>query len=150
MGRSTSCHVLVELEDAGLAFRRMGGFVGVRRQFNRWYPLPVPEAVEDREGGEDLRREEAGGDGAGGAELPSLPAPGESVRLRRGELRGLILDYLRARPSQALTPTVVCRALDRSAGATANALTALTGSGLVMLVNAKPRMYQAVVQSSER
>jgi hypothetical protein len=142
MKRSTSCHVLVELEDAGLVYRRPGGFIGVRRQYNRWYPVSDPEATDRTSGAPDPASR--GGEAEAEAVEVVVPSRDDSAArpLRRGELHGLVLDHLRAHPEEALSPTQVCRALNRSAGATANALTALCNGGLVVLVDVKPKTYQ--------
>lgn len=140
MKRSTSCHVLVELEDAGLVYRRPGGLIGVRRQYNRWFPVSDPEATDRTSGAPDPASR--GGE-AEAAEVV-VPSRDDSAArpLRRGELHGLVLDHVRAHPEEALSPTRVCRALIRSAGVTANALTALCNGGLVVLVDVKPKTYQ--------
>jgi DNA-binding transcriptional ArsR family regulator len=148
MGGSTSNHVLVELEDAGLAHRRLGGFIGVRRQPNRWYPTAL--ATPPAEGAQGELRDDTqvhnGQEGKG--QSPPDAAPERGQPLRRGELRALILAHLREHPADALLPTAVAHALNRSAGATANALATLSTANAVVQVTVRPKTYQAVTDSA--
>jgi hypothetical protein len=145
MGGSTSNHVLVELEEAGWAYRRLGGFIGVRRQPNHWYPTALATTVA--EGNSREQRDDAQTQNAQQNEWPSSPdaVPERAQPLRRGELRVLILAQLRAHPAETFSPTAIARALGRSAGATANALASLCATNAAVQVSAKPKTYQAVI-----
>jgi hypothetical protein len=148
MGGSTSNHVLVELEDAGLAHRELGGFIGVRRQPNRWYPTAL--ATSPAEGSQGQLRDVAqvrNGQGSEGQPPPDV-APDQGQPLRRGELRALVLAHLREHPAKAFSPTAVAHALNRSAGATANALATLCATNAAVQVTVRPKTYQAVMDSA--
>lgn len=148
MGGSTANHVLVELEDAGLAHRELGGFIGVRRQPNRWYPTAL--ATPHAEGARGELRDDAQVHIVQGSEGQSPPdvAAKRGQPLRRGELRALILAYLREHPAEALSPTAVAHALNRSGGATANALATLCATNAAVQVTVRPKTYQAVMDSA--
>jgi hypothetical protein len=60
----------------------------------------------------------------------------------------LILAYVREHPGKAFSPTGVAHALDRSAGATANALATLCAMNAVVQVTVRPKTYQAVTDSA--
>ena len=69
--------------------------------------------------------------------------PGDRSRLGRGQLRGLVLAYLRDHPGEH-TPTAVARALEgRSAGAVGNALAKLADAGEAVQTSPAPRRYRA-------
>jgi hypothetical protein len=74
------------------------------------------------------------------------PPKANTGRLPRGELRALALAHLQAHPDQAFSPARLARALARSCGAVANALTTLTAHGQTQLVCDKPRRYRAAQQ----
>ena len=65
-----------------------------------------------------------------------------SGKLRMGQLRAMVADYLATHPG-AHTPGVIAKALDRSAGAVANALTSLTGRGEAEMTSMRPQRYTA-------
>lgn len=64
-------------------------------------------------------------------------------RLRPGELRARVLEFVRARPREELSPTGVARALNASAGAVSNALERLVQSGDVVRKADSPRRFSA-------
>jgi DNA-binding GntR family transcriptional regulator len=64
-------------------------------------------------------------------------------RLRPGELRARVLEFLRARPGEEFSPTAVARALDASAGAVNNALERLVETGEAVLKADSPQRFSA-------
>ena len=85
---------------------------------------------------------------AGTAPGPA-PAPAGSGRLRNGELRRQVAAFLAGRPGEEFTPGAVARALsDRSAGAVANALTALGAAGHAEQTTTKPVRYRATATTA--
>lgn len=117
LGRSTVTKALALLDAEGLVARQPGGRDGPRRLPDRWTAATAADA-------------------------PADDAQGQ--RLGKGQLAGMVLDYLRANPGEH-TPTSVAKALGgKSAGAVANALDKFTGTGEVVESCPKPRRYQAV------
>ncbi|HEX9767299.1 MAG TPA: MarR family transcriptional regulator [Nitriliruptorales bacterium] len=117
MGRSTITKALSDLEREGRVTREPGGREGGRRLPDRWTV--------------------AAGDGKKGR------ATSPSGRLRPGQLRDAVLDFVCARPEEELSPTQVAKALDRSAGAVGNALTRLAEAGSVHQTSERPRRFTA-------
>lgn len=68
-------------------------------------------------------------------------------RLGRGALRKMVADYLQAHPGTEFGPVAIGKALDRSSGAVANALTKLVGDGTVEQTRESPARYAAVVDT---
>ncbi len=64
-------------------------------------------------------------------------------RLRPGELRARVLDFVRGRPREEFSPTAVARALGASAGAVSNALERLVEIGDVVRKADSPRRFSA-------
>jgi hypothetical protein len=62
--------------------------------------------------------------------------------LKPGELKGLILTYLKENPGEPVGPGAVAKALQRSSGAVGNGLARLTRAKKVRQVNDRPRRYQ--------
>lgn len=126
IGQSTAAKALAALEADGAARRVPGGRSEAgRRQPDRWDP---PAHVVPAEAPPH-------------AELATETT--ESVsRLRRGELTGLVLEFLAARPGEALGPAAVAKHLGRSAGAVSNALGRMAEAGTVRLVADSPRRYR--------
>jgi nitric oxide reductase NorQ protein len=71
---------------------------------------------------------------------PGAPAPRVTPagRLGQGELRRQVAAHLAASPAAAHTPVTIARALNRSAGATGNALATLAARGEAERVPGKP------------
>ena len=76
---------------------------------------------------------------------PGAPAPRltPAGRLGQGELRRQVAAHLAASPAAAHTPVAVARALNRSAGATGNALATLAARGEAERIPGKPARYRA-------
>ncbi|MBV9660763.1 MAG: hypothetical protein JO337_06360 [Acidimicrobiales bacterium] len=141
IGQSTATKALAALEADGRAHRHPGGRGdNGRLQPDRWSapepsaPATVAETVSTT-----------------AAEADTAPSPRQGrrpgdeymgARLNRGELAGLVLEYLAARPAEALGPAAVAKSLGRSAGAVSNALGRLAQSGSITLVADSPRRYR--------
>lgn len=54
----------------------------------------------------------------------------------------MVIDHLQGHPDEAFTATKISRKLEKSSGAIANALVALTQQGLAEQVTEKPRAYR--------
>jgi len=148
IGRSTANNFLAALERAGKVVRRPGGHEGGRRVSDRW--SLATEASSGDSGGDAAPTE-----GAVAATTPpnaetSSPsadatdndaeAPSAS-RLGRGELSGLVLDYLTEHRGDAIGPSAIAKALDRSSGAVGNACERLTAAGTLRRTSDAPRRY---------
>ena len=130
IGQSTAAKALAALEADGAAQRIPGGRSEAgRRQPDRWHPpkSPVPAEAPPVAAKDPAKDPEAG------------PA---AARLGRGELAGLVLEFLAARPGEAVGPAAVAKSLGRSAGAVSNALGRLAEAGTVRLVAESPRRYR--------
>ncbi|HZT67372.1 MAG TPA: MarR family transcriptional regulator [Acidimicrobiales bacterium] len=126
IGQSTAAKALAALEADGAARRVPGGRSEAgRRQPDRWSP---PEHAVPAEAPPDAE--------------PATETTESVSRLRRGELTGLVLEFLAARPGEALGPAAVAKHLGRSAGAVSNALGRLAEAGTVRLVADSPRRYR--------
>jgi hypothetical protein len=105
IGRSTAAKLLATLAGQGRVLRQPGGLKDGRHAADRW-TLPTPAPTQD-----------ASAPPTAAPTPPADPLPTESGRLRAGQLRQLVLGCLAERPGQALSPTVIAKTLDRSAGA---------------------------------
>ncbi len=114
LGRSTVTKALAALERAGQVTRTPGGRDGGRKQPDQWSPPAADTHPADA---------------------------AEAGRLSKGQLRSLVLGYLRNRPGEEHSPTAVGKALGRSSGAVGNALTKLAAEGTVTETSTKPRRY---------
>jgi biotin operon repressor len=74
--------------------------------------------------------------------LPPAREDASALRLHKGELSTLVLDYLKAHGDDAIGPSALGKALGRSSGAVANACQRLESSGSLRLVSDSPRRYQ--------
>jgi DNA-binding IclR family transcriptional regulator len=117
LGRSTVGKALTALESEGRVARTPGGRDGRRRVPDRW-AVARPDTKP----------------------RPSAAKASEQ-RLAKGELRALVLGYLRAHGGEELSPTTVAGALGRSAGAVGNAMAALAEAGSLSQVSAVPRRF---------
>ena len=80
------------------------------------------------------------------APAPALtPSPASVVppRLRNGELRQQVAQYLTDRPGQEFTPSTIARDIQRSAGAVGNALAVLVTRGEADRTTTKPQRFAA-------
>ena len=82
---------------------------------------------------------------APGAPAPRLTPAG---RLGQGELRRQVAAHLAASPAAAHTPVAIARALNRSAGATGNALATLAARGEAERVPGRPARYCATAATA--
>lgn len=135
LGKSTVGKALAAMEAAGLARRDIPAIeAGGRRPAARWSP---PRST---------CHAAAPGDPNGVAKAASNDeAPvgaGDGARLRPGQLSTLVLEYLVAHADDAVGPTALGKALNRSTGAIANALARLAASGDAFLVVETPRRYR--------
>ena len=114
VGRSTAAKSLAALVADGRVLRQGADRSGGRRRPDRFTFATTPKAKQ-----------------AGRARLP------------KGELRALVLNHLRSRPGEAVSPTAAAKALGRSTGAVGNALERLAASGEVVQASTTPRRYAA-------
>ena len=126
LGRSTISKALAALEAAGGACRERGGWDAGRRVPDRWTSTVTSAA-------QTTATREASTARAGGS---------VTGRLGKGELAAMVLDYLAKHPDVEVGPTIVARALERSQGAVANALTRLVILGQAELTSEIPRRYR--------
>jgi hypothetical protein len=73
--------------------------------------------------------------------VPQVPA--KPRRLRAGELRGQVEDFLNAHAGGEFGPVPIGRALGRSIGAVANALERLVDDGYAVRTSTSPLRYRA-------
>lgn len=80
-----------------------------------------------------------------GAPVPvdGAPVPGQSTRLGKGALRGMVEDYLTGRAGEQLSPSAIGKALGRSSGAVSNALDKLVADGYAVQTQDKPKRFAA-------
>jgi predicted transcriptional regulator len=136
IGRSTASKLLATLATQGRVLRRPGGQQGGRRTPDRWTLITTIDTGQDARAASTASPAGPTTEAAEGDQ--SRPGPG---RLRAGELRDLVVACLAQRPGQPLSPAAIAKALDRSAGAVANALQVLAGQGRVIQAQVKPRRY---------
>lgn len=163
LGASTVTKALAELERAGLARRhtRHAAGEGGRRPAACWQPLPAAPPTNGSAGPAPGKRSTATKDrtappaqttpqqapraaGAAGADASTDDdaVRGPSGRLGKGELSGLVLEYLIAHPGDDLGPTAIGTALQRSQGAVANCLSKLAEVGDIVQTGEHPRRYR--------
>jgi DNA-binding MarR family transcriptional regulator len=70
-------------------------------------------------------------------------APGQTTRLGKGALRGMVEDYLTEHPGDQFSPSAIGKALRRSSGAIANALEKLVADGYAIQTQDKPKRFAA-------
>ncbi len=147
IGRSTAAKALAAMEHEGTARRGDGGRDGGRRLPDRWHPADdgtaVPDVAAVEDGEETPTVEPASETARASGHGEGQPVDAAAVRLGKGELRSLVLDYLadHAGP-EGLGPTAVAKGLGgKSSGAVGNALARLEADGRVRLVKGSPRRY---------
>jgi len=86
--------------------------------------------------------------GADGTVPDGKAAPGPTMRLGKGALRGMVEDYLTERPSEQFSPSAIGKALRRSSGAVANALEKLVADGYAIQTQDKPKRFATKVTAS--
>jgi predicted transcriptional regulator len=130
VGQSTAAKALAVLEADGRAVRLAGGKGdNGRRQPDRWSPPEAPAPATEPEPKTAPAGRRAGDEYMG-------------ARLGRGELAGLVLEFMADRPGESVGPAAVAKALGRSAGAVSNALGRLAEAGTVSRVGEAPRRYR--------
>lgn len=165
MGQSTAAKRLAALEADGSARRQPGGRVNGVRVADRWSAAtPTGRPGADQSPAGAVTPDADGGDSDGSDQEPTTQpkvtppeteaAPGREgeeagsggagERLGRGALGTLVHDYLADRPTEDLGPTQVGKALGRSQGAVANALSRLEAAGEARLVSSSPRRYRII------
>jgi predicted transcriptional regulator len=148
IGRSTANKFLAALEREGKVVRRAGGHEGGRRAADHW-TLATKQidaaGTSSLEVTDDPPRDDETLDSTA---APSVTEPGDSEahtagagRLGRGALSGLVLDYLAERQGDAIGPSAIAKALDRSSGAVGNACERLTEAGKLQRTSDAPRRY---------
>ncbi|MGH3833747.1 MAG: MarR family transcriptional regulator, partial [Pseudonocardiaceae bacterium] len=78
-----------------------------------------------------------------GAAASNKAIPGQTARLGKGALRGMVEDYLTERPGEQFSPSAIGKALGRSSGAVANALEKLAADGYALQIQDKPKRFAA-------
>lgn len=81
--------------------------------------------------------------GAGAPVPVDAAARGQSTRLGKGALRGMVEDYLTGCPGEQLSPSAIGKALGRSSGAVSNALDKLVADGYAVQTQDKPKRFTA-------
>ncbi len=133
LGRSTAAKALAALEAEGQVRRTLGGRDGARRLADRWAPATVTDQPTTR----PKKRRNRGSTQT----APTISAAEAGARLGKGQLRGKVLEHLRAQPGGEFTPNAVAKALGHSSGAVGNALVRLAAAGEVEEVSDRPRRY---------
>jgi DNA-binding MarR family transcriptional regulator len=113
ISRSRAAKVLADLEERGQIVRTAGGIEGGRELADRWSASPGDVSVD-----------------------------GGAVRLRRGQLREMVLEHLRGHPGE-VSPAQLSKVLGRSAGAISNLLAKAAAAGEVVQTSEHPRRYAA-------
>ncbi|MBQ0923069.1 MarR family transcriptional regulator [Saccharopolyspora endophytica] len=162
IGRSTAGKILAAWSNSGDITRIPGIKDGARRFPDRFAPATAPEpdtptrantpaeadAASDPDEPETNRTDATPsscahttapiGDGEG-SETPVA----SDKRLAKGELRGMVEDYLTAHPGAEFSPGQIAKALDRSAGAVNNALHKLADEGYAHQTQTSPKRFAA-------
>ncbi len=99
-----------------------------------------PEAARDAGTRKAAHADSKQPDGPEGAATTASST--RNVRLAPGGLRQMVIDHLQARPGEVFTATRISRVIEKSSGAVANALVALTRQGIAEQVSDKPRTYR--------
>lgn len=162
---STVNKTLILLADMGLAARTVHEPLAGKRIAATWTPSgrvteEAGQADEDEaqaegeaadvegESGENTAGQEPDDAAAAHHGSESSDAHGEPVqaqpggRLGSGVLRELVAERLVAQPDTEFSPSMISKALDRSAGAVANCLEKLVGAGVAEVTNDKPRRFR--------
>jgi DNA-binding IclR family transcriptional regulator len=148
IGRSTANKFLAALEREGKVVRRPGGHEGGRRAADHWSlateqldaaGTATPEVTDDPPQDDETLDSTA---------TTSVTEPDDSTssasgaaRLGRGELSGLVLGYLVEHRGDAIGPSAIAKALERSSGAVGNACERLTEAGKLRRTSDAPRRY---------
>lgn len=107
-------------------------------------PVPRPEqvrTVEEEKGEPAPRRKPRSGARTGKSATAPKTDAGTS-RLGSGQLRDMVLQFLRDRPGEDFSPSAMGKALARSSGAISNACDRLHADGAVVRTSDKPRKFR--------
>ncbi|MEV4731914.1 helix-turn-helix domain-containing protein [Saccharopolyspora sp. NPDC049426] len=162
IGRSTAGKILAAWSKSGDITRIPGSKDGSRRLPDRFAPATAPEpdtptpattpaeadaasAPEEPE----TNRTDATASSCAHATAPTGDGEGSETpvasdkRLAKGELRGMVEDYLAAQPGAEFSPGQIAKALERSAGAVNNALHKLADEGYARQTQTSPKRFTA-------
>ncbi|MEV4644938.1 hypothetical protein [Saccharopolyspora sp. NPDC049357] len=161
IGQSTAGKILAAWSKSGSITRTPGIKDGSRRLPDRFSPASAPEpdsttpattvarvqaATAQREatpGRTDTAAQPSPGtQSTSSANTESTDAPVTSdKRLAKGELRGMVEDFLAAHPGEEFSAGQIAKALDRSAGAVNNALHKLSDGGYARQTQDSPKRF---------
>ncbi|GAB3671524.1 hypothetical protein REH65_00135 [Saccharopolyspora sp. ID03-671] len=157
IGRSTAGKILAAWSRSGSITRTPGASTGSRRLPDRFSPATTPEpAAKATRAKTETPQVKSDPKPGHSAAQPSLgtrsttptattersdaAVPSEK-RLAKGELRGLVEDYLAEHPGEEFSPGQIAKALDRSAGAINNALHKLSNDGYARQTQDSPKRF---------
>ncbi|MGW5643661.1 MarR family transcriptional regulator [Saccharopolyspora sp. NPDC003762] len=175
VGRSTAGKILAAWAMDGSVNRITGIADGGRRSADRWTithtdqttPLPGTTdtacdgvAAEPTNAEEPTNNERAAEARAENTESPDTvqnrsgddDTPGavtKGPRLSKGELRGMVEDYLTDHPGEEFSSNTIGKALNRSSGAVNNALEKLVADGYAVRAQDKPKRFTAAPHNDE-
>jgi predicted transcriptional regulator len=142
VGESTASKALAKFEKEGRVVRRegIGDPLATRAKAPaRWYLADEDQDEETEDAAEPAEPAET--------ETPEgEPKPKRVLRadkLGKGNLRGLVEEWLDEHPTEEITPSKLGKILDRSPGAIFNALQKLVEQGGAVQTSEKPRAYKA-------
>ncbi|MEV0705808.1 MarR family transcriptional regulator [Saccharopolyspora sp. NPDC050389] len=175
VGRSTAGKILAAWAMDGSVSRITGIADGGRRSADRWTithtgqttPLPsttdtacddgAAESTDAEEPTNNERNAEARAENPESTDIAQsrsgdLDTPGavtKGPRLSKGELRGMVEDYLSDHPDEEFSPNTIGKALHRSSGAITNALEKLVADGYALRAQDKPKRFTAAHRGDE-
>ena len=107
---------------------------------------PVPEAEQagtvEEEKGEPAQRRKARSSARTGKPATARKTDAGTSRLGSGQLRDMVLQYLRDHGGEDFSPSAMGKALARSSGAISNACDRLQADGAVLRTSDKPRKFR--------
>ena len=107
---------------------------------------PVPEAEQagtvEEEKGEPAQRRQARSSARTGKPAKAPKTDAGTSRLGSGQLRDMVLQYLRDHGGEDFSPSTMGKALARSSGAISNACDRLQADGAVLRTSDKPRKFR--------
>lgn len=160
IGKSTAGKFLVSWHTEG-SVTRTSSTAQDKRGADRWSIMDSDETIDTPETPSATEDAEAGADDAASdpddkhqvavaqavSAQPSKPSDepesSRSRRLGKGELRGMVEDYLNEHPGEQFSPNAIGKALNRSAGAVNNALEKLVLDGYAEQAQERPKRFTA-------